>query len=160
MTDSSDRTVVRLLTAILILLLLLVGGMGAAAGAAFHAYNSFRKETGVNQPGALTASTVEELSKRQKEIAAILQQRANQAGKELAGQEKRRAELGKIPGGPLQKADFALTFIQLLSDQVLLLQRQIVEIEQVAGQMIVPLTTPQELDASPQWKRKDEAQRR
>lgn len=139
-----NRRIELLLTAILVLLLLMTGGAVGAGLFAWHQYSELQKVVG--QPGdelkeaaETSRKLAEELAHRQALISSYLEQRSAEATKELASQHKRRDDLGAIPKGPIQKFDMALQFIQLLSDQVLLLQRQITEIEAAAAKAIRPL---------------------
>jgi hypothetical protein len=144
--------VATLLTAILVLLVLLVGGMGIGAALAWREYSKAQEALGAtrNLEEAARASreVAEELTKRQAILSTFLKQRAEQVNKDMKDIRKRRDDLGEIQKGPLQKADQALQFIQVLSDQVFLLNRQITEIQAGVGEAMKPLPSVKErLDA-------------
>ncbi len=144
----SERVAIRLLTVITVLLSVMVLGTAVAAGAAFFAYQKVMGQADARSAGKLSVEALKEVTRRQKELSARLQERSIEASKELVVMEKRRKDLGEIAANPLTRFTQVVQFTQLLCDQVLLLERQITEIELMVGQVTAPLTTESDPDPS------------
>lgn len=124
--ERSNRTIIRLLSALVVLLAIIVASGAVAAIVGYRQYTKLKAAIPDNSQLESLSRSIEsatklagELSERQRALSAALDKDADRTEERIAGLASRRGGLQKIRSGPIDKMAQLIELNQLLADEML-----------------------------------------
>lgn len=140
------RILVALLSAISVLLLLVLAALVAGGLYAAHVVSALTPRGAQGGPVALAKQAETELTQRQQRFEHQLTDVGDGTLKELGGFSTRREGLSDTSGGLLKKLDTTIRLNQLLADEMLVLLKNLSQMEKVVAHGAQPLPEQRDLE--------------